>query len=103
MSNAATKAFALALFACAVCAPAFAAAADSLAGASVLHVDWQGPDVLPPPHRNHCRFEYFGGRPYCSDHCGSEYQLYYCSEISFGCCHRGRGYCDFGGSLRCHP
>ena len=75
------------------------AAADG----AVLRVDWQDPEQLPPRFRNHCRLENFTGRPYCSDHCGIDYQFYYCSEASFGCCHLGRGYCDFNGLLRCHP
>jgi hypothetical protein len=29
--------------------------------------------------------------PCCSDHCGSDYQFYYCSEASFGCCRIGGG------------
>jgi len=69
----------------------------------VIRVDWQYPDFLPPRFRNHCGFENFSGRPYCSDHCGSNYQLFFCSEISFGCCRLGRGYCDFDGRLRCSP
>jgi len=48
-----------------------------------------------------CR--YFTARPFCSDHCGNNYQFYYCSEASFGCGHLGRGYCDWNGLLRCHP
>jgi hypothetical protein len=77
---------------------------DTVSPGGFLHrVDWQGPDFLPPRFRNHCGFENFTGRPYCSDHCGVDYQFYYCSEGSFGCCHLGHGYCDFGGLLRCHP
>jgi hypothetical protein len=68
-----------------------------------VRVDWQYPPHLPPRFRNHCRYEYFTARPYCSDHCGSDYQFYYCSQASFGCCHLGRGYCDWSGLLRCHP
>jgi hypothetical protein len=75
------------------------AAADG----AVLFVDWQGPEQLPPRFRNHCTFENFTSRPYCSDHCGVEYQFYYCSPASFGCCHLGHGYCDWNGVLRCHP
>jgi hypothetical protein len=60
---------------------------------------WQ----LPPRFRNHCACEYFSARPFCSDHCGRDYQFYYCSPASFGCCHLGRGYCDVSGLLRCHP
>ena len=40
---------------------------------------------------------------YCSDHCGSDYQFYFCSRESFGCCRVGFGYCDWNGLLRCHP
>ncbi len=69
----------------------------------ILRVDWQAPDFLPPRFRNHCTVENFTGRPYCSDHCGADYQFYCCSEGSFGCCHLGHGYCDFSGQLRCHP
>jgi hypothetical protein len=72
-------------------------------GNSVVRADWQGPLQLPPWFRNHCTYENFTGRPYCSDHCGIDYQFYYCSEISFGCCHLSRGYCDWRGILRCHP
>ena len=43
------------------------------------------------------------GRPYCSDHCGFDYQFYFCSRDSFGCCRIGFGYCDWNGLLRCHP
>jgi hypothetical protein len=75
----------------------------SLARDVVVHVDWQRPESLPPLFRNHCSFERFTGRPYCSDHCGGDYQFYFCSEASFGCCHLGHGYCGFDGVLRCHP
>jgi hypothetical protein len=81
-------------------------AADvSLAAAdgAVLRVDWQGPEQLPPRFRNHCTLENFTGRPYCSDHCGVDSQFYYCSQVSFGCCRLGHGYCDWNGVLRCHP
>ncbi len=100
-----TKAFALALLICAASAAAGFAAGSGIAPASSLsiRVDWQEPQFLPPRFRNHCSFENFTGRPYCSDHCGSDYQFYYCSEASFGCCHLGRGYCDLNGLLRCHP
>ena len=70
---------------------------------AVLFVDWQGPEQLPPRFRNHCTFENFTSRPYCSDHCGADYQFFYCSPASFGCCHLGHGYCDWNGVLRCHP
>src|SRR5262249_48740045 len=42
-------------------------------------------------------------RYYCSNHCGSDYEFYYCSKKSFGCCRIGVGYCDLDGLLRCHP
>jgi hypothetical protein len=66
------------------------------------HADWQMPEQLPPPFRNHCTFENFTNRPYCSNHCGIDYQFYFCSPASFGCCHLGHGYCDWNGILRCH-
>ena len=65
--------------------------------------DWQYPDWLPQRFRNHCSSDLFTGRQYCAGHCGSGYQFFYCSEGSFGCCHLGRGYCDFHGMLRCSP
>jgi hypothetical protein len=70
---------------------------------AIVRIDWQYPRQLPPRFRNHCTYEYFTARPFCSDHCGSNYQFYYCSEASFGCCHTGRGYCDWNDLLRCHP
>ena len=69
----------------------------------IVRVDWQYPWQLPPHFRNHCAYERLTGRPYCSNHCGSDYQFLYCSDASFGCCHLGRGYCDWNGLLRCHP
>jgi hypothetical protein len=74
-----------------------------IANGLVIRADWQEPAQVPPRFRNHCRVENFTGRPYCSDHCGSDYQFYFCSELSFGCCHLGRGYCDFRGLVRCVP
>ena len=71
--------------------------------ASVIEVDWQDPATLPPQFRNHCRIDSWSGRPYCADHCGLGYQLYYCTPDSFGCCRVGFGYCDWHGHLRCHP
>jgi hypothetical protein len=68
-----------------------------------MRADWQVPRALPPRFRNHCAYDRFSGRPYCSDHCGFEYQFYYCSHRSFGCCRLGFGYCDWNGLLRCHP
>jgi hypothetical protein len=76
---------------------------EMAAGAALIQVDWQEPQSLPRRFRNHCAYEIFSGRPYCSDHCGSEYQFYYCSRQSFGCCRVGFGYCDWSGLLRCHP
>ena len=70
-------------------------------GAPLVHVDWQDPTMLPPHFRNHCGF--VRGRWICSNHCGIDYQFYYCSPASFGCCHTGYGYCDWNGSLRCAP
>jgi hypothetical protein len=72
-------------------------------GDGFTRIDWQYPPQLPPRFRNHCTFEYFTGRPYCSNRCGIDYQFFYCSELSFGCCHLGRGYCDWNGILRCSP
>jgi hypothetical protein len=69
----------------------------------LLLPDWQGPSDLPPRFRNHCSYDVTHGRAYCSDHCGSDYQFYYCSPMSFGCCHIGVGYCDWDGLLRCRP
>ena len=69
----------------------------------LVQVDWQGPQSLPRRFRNHCVFDGFSGRPYCSNHCGFDYQFYYCSARSFGCCRVGVGYCDWDGLLRCHP
>jgi hypothetical protein len=95
------KALALAVLAAAVSASA--ARAGDMNSGLVVRVDWQTPDQLPPRYRNHCTFENFTSRPYCSDHCGIDYQFYFCSEASFGCCHLGHGYCDWSGVLRCHP
>jgi hypothetical protein len=72
----------------------------------IVVVDWQSPQTLPRRFRNHCSYDGYGGyggRSYCSDHCGSDYQFYYCSHASFGCCRVGSGYCDWSGFLRCHP
>jgi hypothetical protein len=65
--------------------------------------EWQEPQDLPPRFRNHCKFDVSSGRYYCSDHCGPDYQIYYCSQWSFGCCHIGAGRCGFDGLLRCRP
>jgi hypothetical protein len=68
-----------------------------------LQVGWWAAPYVPPRFRNHCRFDATHGYYYCSDHCGSDYQFYYCSNRSFGCCHIGVGYCDYEGLLRCRP
>jgi hypothetical protein len=70
---------------------------------SFVYVGWQDPAFLPRRFRNHCSFDVTLGAYYCSDRCGSDYQFYYCSRWSFGCCHIGVGYCDWGGLLRCRP
>lgn len=69
----------------------------------IVEADWQSPETLPRRFRDHCFYDVYGRRSYCSDHCGSEYQFYYCSRQSSGCCHVGFGYCDWQGFLRCHP
>jgi hypothetical protein len=84
-----------------ICAAAPAAA--PLSASAVIKADWQGPLSLPPRFRNHCAIDAASGRPYCSDHCGFDYQFYYCTQHSFGCCRIGFGYCDWRGQLRCHP
>jgi hypothetical protein len=98
------KTLTLALLICGIGASVCSAGASDISPASglLIRADWQDPQFLPPRFRNHCTYENFTGRPYCSNHCGIDYQFYYCSENSFGCCHLGRGYCDFNGMLRCH-
>ena len=73
------------------------------ASAPVIAVDWQGPWSLPPRFRNHCSYDVTHGRWYCSNHCGGDYQFYFCSPVSFGCCRIGYGYCDWKEHLRCAP
>lgn len=68
-----------------------------------VRADWQAPRAVPPRFRNHCRYDHVRGRPYCANHCGPDYQFYFCSSESFGCCHPGYGYCDWKGHLRCAP
>lgn len=99
------RAFALGLLICMAWAQTCAAAVPEFGPVNgpVALADWQYPQFLPPRLRNHCGSEYFTGRPYCADHCGGGYQIFYCSQASFGCCHLGRGYCDAGGVLRCSP
>ena len=97
------KVFVLAALAAAISASAACAGELNAAGGLVVRVDWQTPEQLPPRFRNRCTLENFTSRPYCSDHCGIDYQFYFCSAASFGCCHLGHGYCDWNGVLRCHP
>ncbi|HMA70458.1 MAG TPA: hypothetical protein VKP67_03050 [Xanthobacteraceae bacterium] len=62
---------------------------------------WGAMPPLPRRYQNHC-----GGRDghyICADHCGADYQIYYCSRTVTGCCHIGEGYCDYTGKLRCMP
>jgi len=95
-------AFALASGVVAASVRAAAPPAGPLSASPVIEVDWQGPLSLPPRFRNHCAIDSASGRPFCSDHCGFEYQFYYCTQQSFGCCRIGFGYCDSRGLLRCH-
>jgi hypothetical protein len=71
-------------------------------GRPLTSVDWQQPSALPRAFRNHCHYD-GEGRFYCSNHCGLDYQFYYCTPASFGCCRPGFGYCDWKGHLRCAP
>ena len=57
--------------------------------------------LLPRRFQNHCG--YYEGHFTCADHCGLDYQVYFCSKLSSGCCHIGHGYCDDVGHLRCMP
>jgi len=75
----------------------------SSADTPIVTVDWQDPLSLPPRFRNHCRYDVGRGAWYCSNHCGIDYQFYFCTPVSFGCCHPGYGYCDWKGHLRCAP
>jgi hypothetical protein len=68
----------------------------------LIAADWQPPAALPRAFRNHCHFD-GEGRFYCSNHCGLDYQFYFCTPASFGCCRPGFGYCDWKGHLRCAP
>jgi hypothetical protein len=97
-------AFVLAVLAAAAWSPpSWAAELDYSPAGKLIAVDWQGPWSLPPRFRNHCRYDVIHGRWYCSNHCGPDYQFYFCSPESFGCCHPGYGYCDWKGALRCAP
>ena len=92
-------------FAGAVAAPSCALAGElnySPLARPLTAVDWQPPAALPRAFRNHCHFD-GEGRFYCSNHCGLDYQFYYCTAASFGCCRPGYGYCDWKGHLRCAP
>jgi hypothetical protein len=99
------KTIALAVLTCGVWASlGFAGPiSEPAVGAALIQVDWQEPQSLPRRFRNHCAHDTFNGLPYCSDHCGRDYQFYFCSRQSFGCCRIGFGYCDWNGLLRCHP
>ncbi len=99
------KIFGLALLACLASTSACPAGEPIAppAVAPLLRVDWQDPGFLPRRFRNHCSFDVTNARYYCSDHCGSDYQFFYCSRRSFGCCRLGSGYCDWDGLLRCRP
>lgn len=68
----------------------------------LIAADWQPPRALPPRFRNHCHFD-GAGRFYCSNHCGLDDEVYFCTRASFGCCRPGFGYCDWKGHLRCAP
>jgi hypothetical protein len=61
--------------------------------------NWTAMPLLPRRHQNHCGW--YEGHWICADHCGLDYQVYYCSREATGCCHIGRGYCDAAGNLRC--
>ena len=62
---------------------------------------WVTMPLLPRRYQNHCG--YYNGHFTCAEHCGADYQIYYCSEAATGCCHVGQGYCDAAGRLRCSP
>jgi len=97
----------LALAALALIITGFACRADdrnySPAEGLLTRVDWQPPWVLPRRLRNHCGYTNGPDDPFCSNHCGVDYQVYQCSKHSFGCCRIGYGYCDYRGVLRCAP
>ena len=61
---------------------------------------WSPLPLLPRRFQNHCGF--FHDSYVCANHCGPNYQVYYCSEQSFGCCHIGQGYCN-NGYVQCAP
>lgn len=76
--------------------------AGPTAGETLIYAGWQAPYALPRRFRHHCKTDGFGAE-YCADKCGTTYQFYYCSNVSFGCCHIGVGYCGGDGHLRCFP
>ena len=61
---------------------------------------WSPLPLLPRRFQNHCGF--FHGTYVCANHCGPNYQIYYCSDQSFGCCQIGQGYCN-DGYVQCAP
>ncbi len=61
---------------------------------------WTPLPPLPRRFQNHCGF--FHGNYVCANHCGPNYQIYYCSERSFGCCQIGQGYCN-DSFVQCAP
>jgi hypothetical protein len=97
------KTFSVAVLACIAWASACSAGEPIYSPGLLLRAGWQEPQFLPGRFHNHCRFDVTHARYYCSDHCGANYQFYYCSRESFGCCHVGVGYCDWDGLLRCRP
>ncbi len=62
---------------------------------------WAAMPPLPRRLQDHCG--YYNGHFICADHCGANYQVYYCPATASGCCRIGLGYCDVGGRLRCSP
>jgi hypothetical protein len=68
---------------------------------AVPQYSWAAMPLLPRPLQNHCG--YYNGHFICADHCGADYQVYYCPATASGCCHIGLGYCDGAGRLRCSP
>jgi hypothetical protein len=99
------KILAIAFIACMVWSSVAAAApaANTPHESVVTLADAQEPMWLPRRFRNHCGYDLLRSRFFCSNHCGIGYQFYYCHPESFGCCHVGRGYCAWDGSLRCTP
>ena len=91
--------------ACIVCGSTSLAAQPDYSPAArpFVYPQWQDVQSLPRRFRNHCSFDVTHAIYYCSDHCGLDYQVYYCSRRSFGCCHVAHGYCDENGLVRCRP